>query len=783
MAYKTFLALLLLSYFLSVVSSARHNPSVSTHLISNEDGGPGKNGSIPKNGHVCDPARFKSLGLNMADFAYCDKSLPYEIRVKDLVDRLNLFEKAAQMGDNTSIGVPRIGLPRFSWWSEALHGVSDVGRSTKFEPTIPSATSFPMAVSNEARAMYNEGQAGLTFWSPNINVVRDPRWGRTLETAGEDPFLVGLYAVNYVRGLQDLEGEESNSKDPNARPLKVSACCKHFTAYDVENSLGVSRLEFDAKVHERDMVETFNKPFEMCVKDGDVSSVMCSYNRVNGIPTCADPYLLKKTVRQDWDFHGQHWLDDTVEDASAQVLKAGLDLDCGFSYESLINATMNGLVRESDMDTSLKYLYTVLMRLGFFDGIPSLESLDKKDVCTKENIELATEAAREGIVLLKNEKQTLPLDSSKIKTLALIGPHANATDVMIGNYAGVPCDLVSPLKGFSKFGKVIHEKGCEFVNCTDTKLVSSAANAAKKADATILFMGINLDIEAEWVDRTDILLPNYQTHLVNAVADAANGPVILVIMSAGPIDISFAKINPKIGSIIWAGYPGEQGGRAIADVVFGNYNPGGRLTVTWYEGDYVEKLPMTSMPLRPTINEASKESYPGRTYKFFDGATVYPFGYGLSYTTFEYNHKATTTSLDIKLNKLQHCRALPYKAGSNVDDVHCPSILVDDLTCKDEIAFEITVQNVGEMDGSEVVLVYSVPPKEIDETHFKQLVAFERVFVPAKESKNVKFVLNACKALGIVDVNGYTLLPAGLHKIVVGDNAISIPIKVNYKHE
>ncbi|XVE82353.1 hypothetical protein DITRI_Ditri15bG0141800 [Diplodiscus trichospermus] len=762
---------------------------------------------IPKFLHVCDPARYKLLGLDMADFAFCDKSLSYEVRAKDLVDRLTLVEKAQQMGDHNGTDITRLGFPKYMWWSEALHGVADVGPEgggvSFFDVVVPGATSFPnviltaasfnqtlwktigKVVSTEGRAMYNLGRAGLTFWSPNINVVRDPRWGRALETAGEDPFVVGVYAVNYVRGLQDIEGQE-NTSDPNSRPLKVSACCKHFTAYDMEDYNGITRLVYNAKVAEQDLVETFNRPFEMCVKEGDVSSVMCSFNQVNGFPTCADPYLLKKLVRQDWNLHGyivadcdsvlemvvrQKWLKSTGEDASAYSLKAGLDLDCGEYYSKFLpNAVTQGKVKEAEMDKSLIYLLVTLMRVGFFDGIPSLASLGKNDICSKQHTELAADAARQGIVLLKNDIETLPLDPAKFKSFALIGPHANATEAMIGNYAGVPCKYVSPLEGFSAFGRVTYEKGCPDIKCENDSLIQSAVTAAKNADATLLFMGINLELEREWVDRKDLLLPGHQTQLINEVAEASKDPVILVIMAAGVLDISFAKNNPKIKSILWVGYPGEQGGNAIADVVFGKYNPGGRLPLTWYENSYVDKLPMTSMSLRQVDN------YPGRTYKFFNGSTVYPFGYGLSYTSFYYEQNSTEKSIDIKLNRLQHCHGLPYNKGNQNQD--CPSVPVDDLSCNHEISFEITVQNVGKKNGSDVVLVYSVPPEGIHGTPMKQVVGFERVYVEAKQSKTVKFSLNVCKSFNIVDVSGYRLLPSGLHKIIVGDK--SIPVKISY---
>ncbi|XWS65760.1 hypothetical protein CRYUN_Cryun05aG0141100 [Craigia yunnanensis] len=744
------------------------------------------------------------MGLNMADFAYCDKTLSYEVRAKDLVDRMTLAEKAHQMGDQAT-GVIRIGLPRYHWWSEALHGVSHIGHGTWFNELVPSATSFPTvihttaafnqslwktigkAVSTEARAMYNLGNAGLTYWSPVINPVRDPRWGRITETPGEDPFVVGTFASNFVRGLQDLEGKE-HTNDTRFRPLKVSACCKHYAAYDIDNWKGVSRFTFDAKVTEQDMVETFLRPFEMCVKDGDVSSVMCSYNRVNGIPTCADPILLKEIIREQWKFNGyivsdcdsilemverHKWLNDTAEDAVAHALKAGLDLDCGDYYPVYLEKSVRqGKVKEAEIDTSLNYLYVVLMRLGFFDGIPSLMSLGKKDICSEEHIELAAEAAREGIVLLKNIESSLPWKPDESKTLAVIGPLANATRDMIGNYEGTPCRYVSPLQGFSAFGKVIHEEGCEGIKCPTDKLIFPATQVAKRADATILVMGTNLKIENEGLDRDELVLPGYQNQLIAQVSVASKGGVD--ISSFLNPDRNLEYINKKIKGILWVGHPGQEGGRAIADVVFGKYNPGGRLPLTWYRNDYVDKLPMDSMPLRPV----DSLHYPGRTYKFFNGSTVYPFGYGLSYTSFNYKLTSKKVPISIKLNRLHHCRNLNYINKSF--EQPCPAVQVDDITCDNEIAFEVEVQNVGDRDGSEVVMVYSKPPEGIAGTHIKQVIGFERVFVAAKKSEKVKFALNVCKSLRIVDNKGYTLLASGLHKILLGTSSESIEVNVSF---
>ncbi|KAJ9168829.1 hypothetical protein P3X46_020313 [Hevea brasiliensis] len=749
---------------------------------------------------ICDPLRKAQIGIDMSTFAFCDKKLPYPARARDLVGRMTLSEKVTQLGNNAT-ALPRLGLTRYDWWSEALHGMSNVGPGTFFDNLVPIATSFPTvilttasfnevlwksigeAVSTEARAAYNLARGGLTYWSPTINVVRDPRWGRITETPGEDPLVVGTYAANYVRGLQDIPGTEKTA-DLNSRPLKVSACCKHYTAYDVDNWQGVQRYSFDAKVTEQDMVETFNRPFEMCVKDGDASSLMCSYNRVNGIPTCADPKLLNETVRGEWNLHGyivadcdsvevivdaHKWMNVTNEEAVGLSLRAGLDLDCGVYYTKYgENATKIGKVEEADIDKSLVNLYVVLMRLGYFDGNPTFNNLGKQDMCTAQHIELATEAARQGIVLLKNDNDTLPLSTSNLRTLAVVGPHGNASEAMIGNYAFDNWKPGRPLN---------YAPGCVDVQCKDANSIPQAVQAVNGADATILIAGLDLSIEAEGLDRNDLLLPGNQVQLINQVVDASKGPVILVMMCAGGVDINFAKNNTKIKAILWVGYPGEEGGRAIADVVFGKYNPGGRLPITWYQADYINNFPMTSMQLRPV----DSQGYPGRTYRFFTGPTVFPFGHGLSYTKFAYQltpPPPQKSAITIKLNNQQHCRDLEYKNATAKPQ--CAAMLINELQCKEQIQFDVEVQNVGSKDGDEVILVYSSPPADIAGTHIKQVIGFKRISVPAGKSQKVPFSFNACTSLMIVDVGGSRLLASGVHTITIGDGLASFLIQVNY---
>ncbi|XP_042518677.1 probable beta-D-xylosidase 2 [Macadamia integrifolia] len=760
---------------------------------------------------VCDSKAFESMKIDMSTLRFCDKNLPYDVRAKDLVDRMTLEEKVAQLGDK-ALGVQHLNLPGYEWWSEALHGVSDVGPGTHFDKNVPAATSFPTVilttssfnetlwktigevVSDEARAMYNLGLAGLTYWSPTINVVRDPRWGRITETPGEDPYVVGRYAVNYVRGLQDVKGFEK-SRNPNTRPLKVGACCKHFAAYDVDNWKGIDRYHFDARVTERDMVETFNLPFKMCVKDGDVASVMCSYNRVNGIPVCADPKLLNGTIRQHWNLNGyivadcdsievmvngHKFLNDTPIEAVGQALKAGMDLDCGKYYpEYATQAVRQGKVTEAEIDASLKNLIIVLLRLGWFDGNPGGYSrLGKNDICSPAHLELSAEAARQGIVLLKNDKNTLPLvvGTGKPK-FAVVGPHANSTVAMIGNYSGVTCHYSKPTDAIAEYGDVIYAAGCQGVKCPNGDGIGQAVQASKQADATFIFVGLDLSVEAESLDRNDLNFPGSQKALITQISEAATKPVIVVIFSAGGIDISFLQQDPKVQAIIWAGYPGAEGGRAIADVIFGKHNPAGRLPITWYPASYIDNFPMTSMPLRPVPDS----KYPGRTYKFYNGSTIYPFGYGLSYTTFRYAIRSVTNPVMVDLGKFQQCKQIQFLDGRKTD---CPAILVDESQCMQVVTVKAMVTNTGKRDGAHVVFVYSIPPSGIAGAPIKRLVAFKRVFLVAGTSQVVPFNLNACRDFSIIADDAYELLPSGQHTIIVGNgnDAVTAQFTIGFNH-
>ncbi|KAG2306877.1 hypothetical protein Bca52824_026625 [Brassica carinata] len=414
---------------------------------------------------ACDVTRNPSL----AGYGFCNTGLNVEARVTDLVRRLTLEEKIGFLVRKAT-GVSRLGIPDYNWWSEALHGVSDVGGGSNFTGPVPSDTSFPQViltaasfnvslfqaigkvVSTEARVMYNVGAAGLTFWSPNVNIFRDPKWGRGQETPGEDPTLTSKYAVAYVKGLQGTDGG-----DPNH--LKVAACCKHYTAYDVDN------LE------------------RYIVSDCDSVEVM---------------------------YASQHYT-KTPEEAVAKSMLAG---------QHALGAVKAGFVNETDVDTAISNNFATLMRLGFFNGDPKRQpygNLGPQNVFTVENKELAREAARQGIVLLKNSYGSLPFSPSAIKTLAVIGPNANVTDTMIGNYHGVPGKYTTPLQGLVETVSATYQMGCLNVACTKSD-IDSATSLAASADAVVLVMGTDLSIEREDQDRVDLFLPGKQQQLVTEVA-------------------------------------------------------------------------------------------------------------------------------------------------------------------------------------------------------------------------------------------------------------------------
>ncbi|WOL15809.1 putative beta-D-xylosidase 2 [Canna indica] len=733
-------------------------------------------------------------GSPAAGLPFCQSWRPVQARVRDLIGRLTVPEKVALLVDNAA-GVPRLGIPAYEWWSEALHGVANVGPGVRLGGAYPGVTSFPQVissaasfnatlwelmgkvVSDEARALYNAGRAGLTFWSPNVNIYRDPRWGRGQETPGEDPTVSARYAAAYVRGLQQpYGGPRGHSR------LKVAACCKHYTAYDLDNWNGYDRFHFNAKVSKQDLEDTYDVPFKACVVEGKVASVMCSYNQVNGVPSCADPNLLRNTIRGQWRLNGyivsdcdsvdvyynlQHY-GSSPEDAVAYALKAGLDLDCGPFLGKYTESALNkGKVSVADIDAALTHTIAVQMRLGMFDGDDQpFGNLGQQDVCSSAHRNLALEAARQAMVLLKNDAGALPLSPSHLGTVAVIGPNSDVTNTMIGNYAGNPCAYTSPLQGINKYVKTVHQVGCNGVACGGQQPIEAAVEAARRADATILVVGLDQSFEAEGRDRVSILLPGRQQELVSKVAAACRGPTVLVIMSGGPLDVSFAEADPKIAAILWAGYPGQAGGAAIADVIFGTHNPGGKLPVTWYPQDYVDKVPMTNMAMRPDPSTG----YPGRSYRFYKGPVVYPFGHGLTYAKFTHALALAPTQLSVQLAGF---RAEPFNSTA----LSGRAVRVTHARCDGlSIPVHVDVTNAGDRDGAHTVLVFWRPPSGHGAAD-KQLVAFEKVHLAAGERARVAMGVDVCKDLSVADASGIRRIPLGEHSLEIGDLTHTISLK------
>ncbi|KAL8058449.1 hypothetical protein ABFX02_03G019000 [Erythranthe guttata] len=728
-------------------------------------------------------------------FGFCKANLPIDERVHDLITRLTIDEKISQLV-NSAPAIPRLGISAYEWWSEALHGVSGYGLGVSFNGTIKGATSFPQvilsastfdsnlwyrigqAIGKEARAMYNQGQVkGMAFWAPNVNIFRDPRWGRGHETPGEDPLVAGKYAVAFVRGIQGdnynndkVEGQENNNSI-----LQASACCKHFTAYDLDNWKGVSRLGFDAKVTKQDLADTYQPPFKSCIQEGRASGIMCAYNRVNGVPNCADYDLLTKTARGEWGFQGYivsdcnavavihdvHKYAKLPEDAVADVLKAVLVL-----YVGLFRNLKKML--ESDIDRALHNLFSVQMRLGFFNGNPKTQPFGKigpDQACTQEHQQLALKAAHNGIVLLKNSNNRLPL--SKTSSLAVIGPNANNAYVLLGNYEGRPCKSVEVFRAIQSYApNATYEGGCKDVNCAVAD-VASAVRMAKEADDVVLVMGLNYSLETEDHDRVDLVLPGQQEGLIRAVAAASKKPVVLVLICGGPVDVSFAKDDPKIGSILWVGYPGEAGGIALADILYGQHNPGGKLPVTWYPKDFI-KIPMTDMRMRPDPSSG----YPGRTYRFYNGPKVFEFGYGLSYTTHSYEFIPSTPNT-LHLNQLT-----PTSQTTNETNSLSVSKIGANNCEKLKFSTHVGVKNTGNMPGKHPVLLFVRHERNSNITGrpLKQLVGFESVSLNVGESGEIEFVLDPCEHLSTANEDGDMVIEEGYRYLVVEDKEYSINI-------
>jgi len=821
--------------------------------------------------------------------AYLKTDLPFEERVNDLVSRMTLEEKAGQLL-YTAPAIPRLGLPAYNWWNEALHGVARAGYATVFPQSITIANSWDEelmldvanAISDEARAKYHEFLRrsepgiyhGLTFWSPNINIFRDPRWGRGHETYGEDPYLTGRMGLRFVQGMQGSD----------TKYLKTVATAKHYAVHSGPEPL---RHEFNAVISERDLRETYLPAFRTLVKEGGVYSVMGAYNQFRGHPACASEELYG-ILRNEWGFEGyivsDCWaLSDFYNyqgyaagpaEAAALALKAGTDLECGVDYMHLMESYRRGLITEADLDRAVKRVMTARFRLGMFDPDTIVEyaQITYQANCSDYNRSLARKAACKSIVLLKNEAGLLPLGKG-IKSIAVVGPNAANWEALVGNYNGIPKDPVTILDGIrAKAGEcteILYAEGSdlapgihnlvvipscflstpdgrqgaigEYFGSRDMKgdplftrrddkidfywennsphqsmpvndfgirwttyldppvtgrytlgawgssdylvivegdtliryrgehhafhreegidltagvkkrieivyrnwggdadmellwalprvnLLEESVATASRADIVVLVLGLSQRLEGEEMgididgfsggDRTSLNLPRNQEDLLNAMINTGK-PVVVILMNGGPV--ASLQAQEKAAAVLLAGYPGVEGGSAVADVLFGDYNPAGRLPVTYYSS--VDQL--------PPFDEYDMTN---RTYRYFTGVPLYPFGYGLSYTTFAYSDLV-----------------VPEKTAAG-----------------SEVKVKVTVTNTGKMAGDEVVQLYLTDEKASSPRPLRQLEGFKRISLEAGESRTLEFTLKS-EQLSLINGNDNRVIEPGWFTIAVG---------------
>lgn len=669
--------------------------------------------------------------------AFCDQRKAHAARVAALVAMMNTSEKIANMGD-TAPGVARLGLPAYEWWNEGLHGVAQ-SYGVSFRAPTPYATSFALpvltaaafdrelwaaighVVSIEARSFFNVDNAGLTFWSPVINIARDPRWGRTQETSGEDPYLTSQYAVEFVRALEGTDGSSSFAG------LRLSACPKHAYAYSMEDSDGVERFAFNAVVTAQDLNDTYLPAFLAAVSPGGggASCQMCAYVAVNGIPACADANFFNNVMRRDYGFDGylvsdcgaigtimyNHNYTQTTSETCAAALQAGVDVNCGNFYQQYLQQALNdGSVTVAQLDLALTRQFSVLMRTGYFDGakVPFAD-LGPANVSTYEHTELANRGAVESMVLLKNDG-SLPLTGGD--AVLVLGPNADDPDVQLGNYQGIPAFVVTPLAGIAQFADADFVQG---VDCNSkNKTGFAAACAAVGQHSTVIFvMGTNLTVEAENIDRVEIGLPGLQPQFVDAMLACGDNDTVfvLVLASGSAIDVSKWVGDARVNAILWMGFAGQYGGRALAELLFGLESPSGRLPLTFYDQQYADDVEMINMNMRP--DATAQPPFPGRTYRFFTGEPIAWFGTGLSYTTFSYDWSSSVALLDART--LERAVAAPkYNQRQRYDRT------------RGIVTLQCNVTNTGARTSDVSVLAMLVPP-QVNGAPLRTLVEFDRV--------------------------------------------------------
>jgi beta-glucosidase len=688
-----------------------------------------------------------------AAFPFQDPDLPIDARVDDLVGRLTIAEKATQMLHEAP-AIERLGIPAYNWWNEGLHGVARAGVATVFPQAIGLAAMWnaerlyevAVAISDEARAKHHEFlrhgdhgmYKGLTFWSPNINIFRDPRWGRGHETYGECPYLTARLGVAFCRGLQ--------GDDPNY--LKVVATPKHYAVHSGPEGL---RHSFDAVVSEKDLRETYLPAFEACVIEAKAESIMAAYNRTNGEPCSGSPTLLGKILRDEWefdgfvvsdcwaikDFHEHHKVTRSWEESAAVAVKAGCDLNCGCTYEHIPAAVAQGLLGEADIDACVKRLFRARMRLGMFDPPARVPwaAIPYETNDSPEHHALARVAARESIVLLKNEGGLLPLPKD-LRSIAVIGPNGYDPHVLVANYFGVPSRAVTPLDGIraavSPRTKVTYTDGCKLQGTKTDGLgragnLSEAVSVAARADVVVLCLGLSAEIEGEQGDasnseaagdKVDLRLPGLQQRLMEMIV-ALGKPTVLCVLAGSALDLTWA--HEHVPAIVYAWYPGGEGGTALAEVLFGDVSPAGRLPITFPRS--LDDVP-----------DFRSYAMKGRTYRYAEKTPLYPFGYGLSYTRFAYRDAAVSSAR--------------VPAGETV-------------------TVSATVENVGNVASDEVVQLYVKDLEASCAVPVHDLRGFARIRLGPGEKQTIAFDLTARDLMLVTDA-GQRILEPGRFRATIG---------------
>ena len=681
-----------------------------------------------------------------------EKLKEYRKRAKELVAQMTLEEKVGQTLYQAP-AIPRLGIKSYNWWNEALHGVARAGTATVFPQAIGMAATFDEdlleqvgdAVSTEARAKFNMQQKaddtdiykGLTFWAPNVNIFRDPRWGRGHETFGEDPYLTSRLGVRYVMGLQGHDEDY----------LKAAACAKHFAVHSGPESV---RHEFNAEVSEQDLRETYLPAFKACVQEGKVEAVMGAYNRTNGAPCCGNSYLLQDILRKEWgfeghvtsdcwaikDFHEGHLVTSTPVESVSMAMNNGCDLNCGNLFHFLTQAVENGMVDEKRLNEAVENLFMARMKLGVLDKKEEnpFDKIPYTVVDSEEMRKLNREVARRSVVLLKNENHILPLDKKKLHTIGVIGPNADSRKALVGNYEGTSSRYITVLEGIEDYVgenvRVLYSEGCHLYRDRTSNLAmehdrdSEVRAVCEASDVVIAVVGLDATLEGEEGDtgneygsgdKPNLNLPGLQPDIIR-IAKESGKPVIVVLLAGSAMALSWE--DEHVDAILDGFYPGAQGGAAIAEILFGGANPEGKLPITFYQT--TEELP-----------EFTDYAMKGRTYRYMENEALYPFGYGLSYTTYAYGNLECVKPFD----------------------------------AQDGITLQVTVTNTGDREGTETLQVYVKAKRE--GTPNPQLKYVKKITLKPGESVTEEIHLSP-EAFMLYDEKGNFTLEKGAYDIFVG---------------